>query len=346
MSKLQRWISRILAVGLGLLLGALLAGFTYEQIGRVRDSRRLPPRVGQAVDIGGRTLNLYCSGSGSPTVVLFAGGNGPGYAWANVQPRMAQFTRACWFDPAGVGWSDPPPSPRTSTSEIEDLHEALTRARVEPPYVLVGGSIGGDYARIYTSHYPQEVAGVVLVDSSHPDQHELPFALAPINRMSPGKRHLICAALPFMARFGILRLIAGRMGDRPGQDEILARLMAQPTRERVDAEETGAATNGGRFVPTTGSGNPEIDGAARNSGNLGDRPLVVLTAGQYWAPPGFEKEAAAYHEVWVHQLQASLARLSTHGKQVVVDAPHDMSGAPDVVVSATREVVEDVRVKR
>jgi pimeloyl-ACP methyl ester carboxylesterase len=212
--------------------------------------------------------------------------------------------------------------------------------------VLVGGSIGGEYARAYTGHYPQEVAGLVLVDSSHPDQHEPPFALSPLNRMSAGKRHLICAALPFMVRFGILRLIAGRTSDGPVQDEILSRLMAQPTRERVDAEQSCAATDGGRFVPTSGSGNPEIDAAARNAGSLGDRPLMVLTAGQYWSPPGFEKEADAYHEVWVHQLQVSLARLSTHGKQIVVDAPHDMSGAPDVVVSATRQVVEDVRTKK
>jgi len=343
MASLRRWVFRIASVLAGIFIGALLVGFIYEQVGRANDARRLPPRVGRAIDIGGRTINPYCSGSASPTVILFAGGNGPGYAWGSVPMRLAQFTRACWHDPAGEGWSDPPPSPRTSTTEVEDLHAALTRAGIEPPYVLVGGSIGGDYARIYTRHYPQEVVGLVFVDSSHPDQQEPPFYLGPFNQMSSRKRHVICSMLPFMARFGILRLIAGRVGERPGQDEVLARLMAQPTREKVEAEQTCAATNDGRFVPTTGSGNPEIDQAARNAGSLGDRPLIVLTAGQYWAPPGFEKEAAAYHEVWVHQLQASLAQLSTRGKQVVVDAPHDMSGAPDAVVNATREVVDSVR---
>jgi hypothetical protein len=76
---------------------------------------------------------------------------------------------------------------------------------------------------------------------------------------------------------------------------------------------------------------------------LDDRPLVVLTAGRYWAPPGLEKQAADYHEIWVHQLQASLVRLSTRGQQVVVDAHHDMDEAPDAVVTATRQVVEEVR---
>ena len=86
-----------------------------------------------------------------------------------------------------------------------------------------------------------------------------------------------------------------------------------------------AATDGGRLVPTSGGGNPDLDNAARNAGSLGDRPLVVLTAGEYWAPAGLEKEAADYHEVWVDHLQASLAQLSTRGRQVVVDAHHASS---------------------
>jgi hypothetical protein len=73
---------------------------------------------------------------------------------------------------------------------------------------------------------------------------------------------------------------------------------------------------------------------------------VVLTAGEYWAPPGLEKQAADYHQLWIHQLQASLARLSTRGRQVVVDAHHDMDEAPDAVVTATRQVVDEVREKK
>jgi hypothetical protein len=82
--------------------------------------------------------------------------------------------------------------------------------------------------------------------------------------------------------------------------------------------------------------------AARNAGSLGDRPLVVLTAGRYWAPDGFEKEAAEYHEIWVHQLQASLVRLSTRGRQIVVDAGHGMEESPDSIVTAVRQVVDEV----
>jgi pimeloyl-ACP methyl ester carboxylesterase len=348
MPRIRRWIFRIVATFLGLLVLILLAGFTYEQVGRNQDASRLPQRIGRPIDVGGRTLNLYCSGEGSPTVIFESGGNDPGYEWMPVQVSVAHFTRACWYDRAGVGWSDPPPSPRTSTSVVSDLHEMMSRAGVPPPYVLVGASIGGEYARIFAGHYPQDVAGLVFADSSHPDQQEPAFMLSPFNRMSPTARHAICTALPLMSRFGILRLIASRMGGPPPSEssperEILAKLNAQPKAIRTDAEQTCAGTGDGRLVPIRGTGNLELDDAARNVHSLGDIPLVVLTAGKYWAPSDLEKQAANYHEIWIHQLQASLARLSTRGQQVVVDAHHDMAEAPDAVVMATRHVVEAVR---
>ena len=344
-------LTRTVIAALGLLLLALITGFIYEQIGRSEDVRRLPRRIGQPVNVGGRTLNLYCSGQGSPTVVFEAGGNDTGYDWSLLQPKVAQFTRACWYDRAGVGWSDPPPSPRTSASVVGDLHELLGRAGVAPPYVLVGASIGGEYTRVYTGYYPQDVVGLVLLDSSHPDQREPAFMQSAFNLMSPGKRHLICAGLPLMARFGILRFLAARVrGRSPSQSseqlKILQSLNSRPVAMRVDAEQTCIATDNGRFVPASGTGNPELDNAARNAGTLGDRPLIVLTAGRYWAPPGFEKQAAEYHEVWIHQLQATLAHLSTHGRQVVVDAYHNMDEAPDAVLNSIQEVVSDVRAER
>ena len=345
-----RWVRRISYVILTVLVLALLVGFTYEQVGRARDASRLPPRVGQAVDLGGRTLNLYCSGQGTPTVILETGGNSPGYEWLGLQSKMAGFTRACWYDRAGVGWSDPPSSPRTSASIVSDLHEALQRAGELPPYVMAGGSVGGEYVHIYAARYPSDVAGLVLIDSSVPDMHEPDFALSPLNRMSGRTRHLICMALPAMARFGVIRFVASRER-RPSssgteQARILAKLEAQPKAFETDAEQACAATDGGRIVPREGGGNPDINDAARNAGSLGDRPLVVLTAGKYWAPDGFEKEAAEYHEIWVHQLQASLVRLSTHGRQIVVDADHGMEESPDSIVTAVRQVVEEVRSKK
>jgi len=345
---MRKWARKILYVLLALLVLAFLVGFTYEQVGRARDASQLPPRVGQAVDIGGRTLNLYCSGQGTPTVILEPGGNSPGYAQLWLQSKMAAFTRTCWYDRAGVGWSDPPSSPRTSASIVSDLHQALQRAGVPPPYVMAGGSVGGEYVLIYSARYPKDVAGLVLVDSATPDQRDPDFMVAPMNRLSGSTRHLICLALPAMTHLGVIRFVASRERRppspdfTPGQSDTLAKLEAQPKAFRTDAEQACAATDEGRIVPRTGT-NPDIDNAVRNAGSLGDLPLVVLTAGKYWAPPGFEKEAAEYHEVRVHQLQASLARLSTHGHQVVVDADHGMTQSPESVVIAVRQVVDEVR---
>jgi pimeloyl-ACP methyl ester carboxylesterase len=285
-------------------------------------------------------------------VILETGGNSPGYAWLLLQSKMGVFTRACWYDRAGVGWSDPPSSPRTSASVASDLHEALHRAGVLPPYVMAGGSVGGEYVHIYTARYPSDVAGLVLIDSAVPDMHEPDIYLAPANRMSGGTRHLFCVALPVIARFGVLRFVASRERRPPPPDftpeqgNTLAKLEAQPKAFRTDAEQACAATDEGRVVPREGGGNPDINSAARNAGSLGDRPLVVLTAGRYWAPDGFEKEAAEYHEIWVHQLQASLVRLSTRGRQVIVDAHHDMAESPDSMVTAVRQVVDEVRRKK
>ena len=132
----------------------------------------------------------------------------------------------------------------------------------------------------------------------------------------------------------------------PEQASVLAKLEAQPKAFTTDVEQACAATDEGRLVPREGGGNPDINNAARNAGSLGDRPLVVLTAGRYWAPNGLEKEAAEYHEIWVHQWQASLVRLSTRGRQVIVDAHHDMAESPDSIVTAVRQVVDEVRANK
>lgn len=122
------------------------------------------------VDIGGRRLHITCMGEGSPTVILEHGMATESDSWATVQQAVAQFTRVCAFDRAGRGTSDPAPTPRTSEDMVADLHTLLANAHVPGPYILVGNSLGGFNARIFAHKYPDEVVGVVLVDSMHPDQ--------------------------------------------------------------------------------------------------------------------------------------------------------------------------------
>ncbi len=124
------------------------------------------------VDVGGRRLALTATGAGSPAVVLEAGQGCAGAEWEPVAEAVARLTRVMSYDRAGLGASDPAPSPRSTREMVADLHALLTAAAIPPPYVLVGHSIGGLAARLYAHCYPGEVAGLVLVDPTHPDQWE------------------------------------------------------------------------------------------------------------------------------------------------------------------------------
>ena len=140
----------------------------------------------------GRRLNLYCLGEGKPTVIFEAGLGGDNSAWARVQPAIAAHTRACSYDRAGIGFSDPARRPSDSANIVDDLHRLLNAAAIKPPYILVGHSLGGMHVRLYADTYLGEVAGMVLVDSAEetwrenwwrldPKQptHEQAFALDP-----------------------------------------------------------------------------------------------------------------------------------------------------------------------
>ncbi len=132
------------------------------------EDQRLLPYVapGQLVDIGGRRINLHCTGAGAPAVILMAGSSSWSPVWYKVQPVIAQETRVCAFDRAGLGFSDPAPRFQILSDVVDDLHAALKAGAIPEPYVLVGHSLGGIEVRIYAQSWPQEVAGMVLVDTS------------------------------------------------------------------------------------------------------------------------------------------------------------------------------------
>jgi pimeloyl-ACP methyl ester carboxylesterase len=120
------------------------------------------------VDIGGRSLQLRCTGTGSPTVILEAGLGGDLHSWDRVQPALAERTRVCSYDRPGTGGSEPASGTRTTGQAVEDLHALLEAADVPSPYVLVGFSFGGLITQHYASTFPDEVSGLVLVESLHP----------------------------------------------------------------------------------------------------------------------------------------------------------------------------------
>ena len=336
--RLNLWIRFVSKCFLLLLVVLLLVGIAYEQIGERQEHNRFP-QVGRSVDIGGRSLNIYCSGEGAPTVILDTGGSSPGYSNLVVQRQVAKFTRACWFDRAGLGWSDPSPVEQTSAAIAEDLHTLLHAAGVPPPYVLIASSFSGFNVRVFTGKYPSEVAGAVLVDSVHEDQerYEPRATIALVNRLPAPIRSLLCTAVPLAARVGIVRLLL-----KPSQPP-------RNTPPGFTAEQAttlqGLESQTKSFVAAAGCNAWEKSAAqAHAAGNLGNRPLIVLTAGQPFrvGDPEIDKELADFHDIWVHQLQRQLAQLSTRGRQVIVeDSTHAID--PDAVLKASREVLLEIR---
>jgi hypothetical protein len=144
----------------------------FEQIGQRQDRRRYP-QIGASVDVDGRTLNIYCSGEGGPAVVFDTFGHMSGYSWSAVQTEIAKFTRACRYDRAAYGWSDPAPMPRTVQPVASDLHALLRVAAVPGPYVLVGAGDAAMRMRVFHGLYPREVAGVVIVNANDVDDPQV-----------------------------------------------------------------------------------------------------------------------------------------------------------------------------
>ena len=314
----------------------IVVGVIYERVGERGDSRSIP-RVGRSIDIGGRSINLSCAGNGSPTVILDSGAGEPGYSWTNIQAQLASLTQVCWFDRAGEGWSDPGPYPRTCETIAHDLHAVLGRAQVSPPYVYAGHSFGGLDARVYNGLYPQEIAGMVLIDAAHEDEpRRAPKFMLGHTLPRPLWRPLHYVAQGFY-RVGLIRLLKGspslpRERQATGS-EIVSALRQQPKAVAALAD----------YVA-----NPEDYAEAAASQGMGDKPLIVLTAGRPWPPSGnaeIDREAAAYKRAWIHEIQPKLLRLSTRGKQIVVTSSgHGIPDeAPDVVVNAIREVVRQAR---
>ena len=194
-----RWILRIFIGLLVLIVCLLLFGAIYQLIATKLDEWRYPA-PGKMADIGGYRLHINCTGNGGPTVVLDAGIGCSSLGWSLVQPEIAKFTRVCSYDRAGMGWSDTSSSSRTSKHIVQELHTLLKNAGIPGPYILVGHSFGGMNARLYANMYPNEVAGIVLVDSAHEDQSEkLPKQFTTVEFNQP--------LLLFLNSIGFIRLM-------------------------------------------------------------------------------------------------------------------------------------------
>jgi len=331
----MKWLVRILLALVAIVVVATAAGAVWQRVATGRDEARFP-MPGTRFDIGGRALHLHCAGEGPVTVVLENGLTANYSTWLLVQPRLAEMTRVCNYDRAGMGWSDPSPDPTRAEFVSRDLARLLDVAAIAPPYVLVGWSAGGVFARRFQHEHPESVAGLVFVDSSHEQQRlRLPEQPGGDSMAGPREQLVLCDRVAWT---GAVRL-SGAMA------QINARLDLPET---VGAELLAMSNRSSycRGVLKEIEGFPLDLVADRGPETLGDLPLVVLTRGRASQPddfPGVELPAeflAEQDRVW-NALQAELAALSTRViHRVVDDSGHAIPlEAPDAVVDAVGEVL-------
>ncbi len=323
------------------LAGLSLLGAVYQVLGNWWDKHRFPQH-GRSVQAGALRLNIDCSGRGSPTVILDSGMGVPAIGWLLVQPGVAIFSRVCSYDRAGYGWSEAGPKPRTSLRIAKELKALLDGSGEKGPFILVGHSFGGYNVRMFTALYPREVVGVVLVDAEHGDEEErieavLPPAVKAEEKESDQRADEMDRVLtPLRLHLGFDRLMTTLGWDEHRtlpKDLRQELLYLQPRSDEAGSAEASADSTSWDEV--------------RSAGGLGNRPLIVLTAGRPYDPdPLLTKgEMEEENRVWINDLQAEEARLSTRGKQIVVRNSGHMIPfeRPDSIVSAIREVWEAVR---
>jgi pimeloyl-ACP methyl ester carboxylesterase len=301
MKKIWKWTKRIMA-GL-LILILVLATITYaaglfakRQLAR----QNLPP--GQWTDINYYSLHIYCTGEGSPTVILEAGLNDFYVTWAKVQPEIAKSTRVCSYDRAGLGWSQASPKPRTTEVMAEELHTILRNTGIEGPYIMVGHSFGGIVVRSFAMQYPAEVAGMVLVDSAHEQQ----ISRLPILNDSADEIIAQFRTFSLLSSSGLMAISPGLIPNRGFPEGAYQQYQAVlATTDYFD----GALAETTTFY----SGSPQSWPTS-----LGDLPLIVLRHGIPDVTSASESEQIRFEREWT-AMQDELATLSSSSSQIIAE---------------------------
>ena len=299
-------------------------------------AKPLPP-TGELVDIGGYRLHMHRMGSGSPAVVMDSGLGALSLLYELVLPRIAEFTTAIAYDRAGYAWSDPAPPnvSRTSKQRMMELHTLLEKAAVPPPYVLVGNSFGAINIMVYTDLYPDEVAGLVMIDPSTPRMVDLP-GIPSSKTMEQSAR-----VMRVLARVGLVKVFAGPLYKPviPGWQNLPkniwdANLVLSTKLEFYDTWIREAADGAESFAQ-----------AQQAEPSLKDKPLIVLTGGEMWTKPGSQLGRSGAMKKGMMAQRETMAALSSKGEHRIIEGgSHTMQvDHPEAVVEAVREVVEAVR---
>ena len=310
-----RWIA---VTELALFIALATVGAIYEYQHRTSDRHNFPP-PGRLVDVGGYKLHLQCAGpsleqhsqNSSPTVVLDSGLVGSVLDWRRVIPEVARFTRVCAYDRGGYGWSNMSLQPRTPAGITTDLHALLEKSGERPPYILVGHSLGGLNMWAYASRYPADVAGIVLVDSAHPQQ-SFPF---------PWRERLQLLLLRWSLPFGLPRWRGWCGGGQEEISRLKAAITCQPRYQASYYEQRAAM--------------PEYLAEARELTPLNSIPLILVSR-----DPNRLESNASRESQW-QNWQKDLSRISPDARLVIAKGSgHDIPGErPDLITKAIRDLL-------
>jgi pimeloyl-ACP methyl ester carboxylesterase len=299
------------------VLAVASVGGGYQTVREQADANAYP-MPGQLIDVGGHSLHLNCTGSGSPTVVLEPGGGEMSSNLGWIAPAVARDTRVCVYDRAGRGWSQPSDTPQDGTQIATDLHTLLHRGNVPGPYVLAGHSFGGLYVLNFAARHPNEVAGMVLVDSTAPAWAAKPGAPSPGDQGSDQLLARVSTLISTSARLGLGRLYS----------QLAYGSLPPRSRDEVRAS-SATASNLRSTIDEYVQANASMEQAASLK-DFADKPLVVLTAGT-------GNDAA-----WT-TAQNHLATLSTNSAhRVIENATHEALVADEEHATATTRAILDV----
>lgn len=324
-----------LVAPIGILIGVVGIGVIYQVLATGRDRQKfLPP--GKLIEINDKSWHYQMMGQGHPTVIIDSGTGGTHLDWQLVQPEVAKFTSILTYDRAGYGWSEANSAPRTAEQAVSELRQLLGEVEIEPPYVLVGMSLGGLFSRLFAYQYPEEVAGMVLVDPAHERMYEeTPAEWMELNQKLEG---LLIHVVPILGRIGLLRLLvnfdslpmaAGLFQKFPPSMRPLAKsLYSQTQFGKTFAQESAAVSLSMNQVKQI-----------RETKPFPNIPLIVLSSGK----PDFDITQDVLQKL--QELHADLAKESLQGVHIVAHkSGHAIQlDKPELVIDAIRQVVEKVR---
>lgn len=325
----NRWLRRgaLLLAGSATVLISL--GFIWEHRARSAARAAFPP-PGQMIDVEGGPLHLNCTGQGQPTVVLEAGASQPSVAWWPVQAGVAEFTRVCSYDRAGIGWSAKAKGNPDPESVARRLRGTLSLAGVSPPFIMVGHSIGGPLAMIFGGLYPDDVVGYVFVDSADPDLFELsPVQLPEVPSIA---RFVAGAVASLTAAVGLTRW---QMGDirKPDHwpDDVFAVAVAFAVQNSVAGSREQAVA-------------PDIRRRAAEVESFGSDPVVVLTAESSLRNAGAPMEPQEWERLRLEMQDAIAARSTNSARRIIGHVGHNIHmDDPAATIRAIQDVVSAVR---